>query len=231
MLSASMYNVAQAAAAALKGLGCARSLIAIMADACMKVNQVCALHMATVTLPLPYPLYIVRRRAARTCCLRIRYPLGLGNRECDRVPYRNQASIFCVAEPTEQMIVDATISAQSERPRCGCAAQKQGERFLAGRAELVDELETAAPAWLRRRHAAAWNPAWVHFLKVSATNSYRHDRTQCPQLSSAQLCSIVLSRCMPTVLQRQCAIFACQANELSWPWRLSSRLTRAARTR
>lgn len=64
----------------------------------------------------------------------------------------------------------AAISAQSERRRCWCAAQKQGERFLCGRAELVDELETAAPAWLRRRHAAAWNPAWVHFLKVSETN-------------------------------------------------------------
>lgn len=33
----------------LKRLGCARSLIAIMADACMKVNQVCALHMAAIT--------------------------------------------------------------------------------------------------------------------------------------------------------------------------------------
>ena len=42
------------------------------------------------------------------------------------------------------------------------AAQKQGERFLCGRAELIDELETAAPGWLRRRNAAAW----VHFLKV-----------------------------------------------------------------
>lgn len=44
------------------------------------------------------------------------------------------------------------------------AAQKQGERFLCGRAELIDELETAAPSWLRRRNAAAW----VHFLKARA---------------------------------------------------------------
>ena len=42
--------------------------------------------------------------------------------------------------------------------------QKQGERFLCGRAELIDELEAAAPAWLRRRNAAAW----VHFLKARA---------------------------------------------------------------
>jgi len=32
----------------------------------------------------------------------------------------------------------------------------------------MDELETAMPAWLRRRHAAQWNPAWVHFLQARA---------------------------------------------------------------
>ena len=35
---------------------------------------------------------------------------------------------------------------------------------MCGRAELIDELETAAPGWLRRRNAAAW----VHFLKARA---------------------------------------------------------------
>lgn len=74
----------------------------------------------------------------------------------------------------------ATTFCKSERARCWRAAQKQGERFLCGRAELVDELETAAPAWLRRRNAAAWNPAWVHFLKVSATNNHRRDRLSVP---------------------------------------------------
>ena len=48
------------------------------------------------------------------------------------------------------------------------AAQKQAERFLCGRCELMDELETAMPTWLRRRHAAQWNPAWVHFLQARA---------------------------------------------------------------
>jgi len=60
------------------------------------------------------------------------------------------------------------------------AAQKQAERFLCGRCELMDELETAMPAWLRRRHAAQWNPAWVHFLQARARVS--------PALCSAWFC-------------------------------------------
>ena len=38
-------------------------------------------------------------------------------------------------------------------------------RFMSGRAQVIDELETTIPVWLRRRNPQ-WYPKFVHILTV-----------------------------------------------------------------
>lgn len=44
--------------------------------------------------------------------------------------------------------------------------ENQEARFLSGRAEIIDELETSIPAWVRARNAQSWCPRYIHFLRV-----------------------------------------------------------------
>lgn len=50
-------------------------------------------------------------------------------------------------------------------------AEKGDLRFMASRAQIIDELETLLPAWLRNRHPE-WYPAYVHVLKVGSALLY-----------------------------------------------------------
>lgn len=45
--------------------------------------------------------------------------------------------------------------------------ENQDARFLSGRAEIIDELESSIPRWLCDRTAAMWYPRYVHFLRVN----------------------------------------------------------------
>ncbi|CAL8463844.1 g3378 [Coccomyxa elongata] len=50
---------------------------------------------------------------------------------------------------------------------CSRVNENQDARFLSGRAEIIDELESSIPGWLRERNAAMWYPRYVHFLRVN----------------------------------------------------------------
>lgn len=43
--------------------------------------------------------------------------------------------------------------------------ENQDARFLSGCAEIIDELESSIPSWLRARNAQSWYPRYVHFLR------------------------------------------------------------------
>lgn len=45
-------------------------------------------------------------------------------------------------------------------------SENQAARFLAGRAEIIDELEGSLPAWFRRRALCKSYPKYIHFMKV-----------------------------------------------------------------
>lgn len=49
-----------------------------------------------------------------------------------------------------------------------CAPQvkeNEGLNFLCSKAEVIDELETTVPDWVKKRNPG-WYPAYVHVLKV-----------------------------------------------------------------
>ena len=50
---------------------------------------------------------------------------------------------------------------------CPQVSENQAARFMAGRAEIIDELEGSLPAWLRRRTMSSCYPTYIHFLKVN----------------------------------------------------------------
>lgn len=50
---------------------------------------------------------------------------------------------------------------------CPQVSENQAARFMAGRAEIIDELEGSMPAWLRRRTMSSCYPTYIHFLKVN----------------------------------------------------------------
>jgi hypothetical protein len=50
----------------------------------------------------------------------------------------------------------------------------EGLRFLASKAEIIDELEATLPAWLRPR---SWYPRFIHVLKVHPASSYEVNLT------------------------------------------------------
>ena len=125
-----------------------------MADACMKVNQV--------------------RPPASSACVQA---------WDGRSTFSACIPGFQEAGANVQRLPNSQLGNRALPKRvCSCAvadllcaaAQKQGERFLCGRAELIDELETAAPGWLRRRNAAAW----VHFLKARPGRALPRDVVQ-----------------------------------------------------
>lgn len=83
---------------------------------------------------------------------------------------------------------------------CPQVSENQAARFMAGRAELIDELEGSLPAWLRRRTMSSCYPTYIHFLKVNTalttivcisvqytqyilSGSRPMDLMHCPQLS------------------------------------------------
>ena len=49
---------------------------------------------------------------------------------------------------------------------CLQVSENQAARFMAGRAEIIDELESSLPAWLRRRTMSSCYPTYIHFIKV-----------------------------------------------------------------
>lgn len=49
---------------------------------------------------------------------------------------------------------------------CLQVSENQAARFMAGRAEIIDELESSLPAWLRRRTMSRCYPTYIHFIKV-----------------------------------------------------------------
>lgn len=51
-------------------------------------------------------------------------------------------------------------------------------RFMSGRAQVIDELETTIPVWLRQRNPQ-WYPKFVHILRVwPGPSSACHDRVR-----------------------------------------------------
>jgi len=48
-------------------------------------------------------------------------------------------------------------------------SENQAARFMAGRAEIIDELEGSLPGWLRKRTMGACYPKYIHFLKVNTS--------------------------------------------------------------
>ena len=43
--------------------------------------------------------------------------------------------------------------------------ENEGLRFLCSKAEVIDEIETTVPQWVKDRNPG-WYPAYVHVLKV-----------------------------------------------------------------
>jgi len=43
----------------------------------------------------------------------------------------------------------------------------EGLRFLCSKAEVIDEIETVVPQWVKNRNPA-WYPAYIHVLKVTS---------------------------------------------------------------
>lgn len=50
-----------------------------------------------------------------------------------------------------------------------CCAQDEGLRFLTSKAEIIDELETTLPKWVRSK---SWYPPFVHILKLHPDSTY-----------------------------------------------------------
>ena len=71
--------------------------------------------------------------------------------------------------------------------------ENQDARFLSGRAEIIDELESSIPSCLRARNAQSWYPRYVHFLRVS--QEYCSDnkiRTRFQMLASYHIIRMIL---------------------------------------
>jgi hypothetical protein len=47
--------------------------------------------------------------------------------------------------------------------------QDEGLRFLCSKAEIIDELETTLPDWVR---SPSWHPPFVHILKFHPDSTY-----------------------------------------------------------
>jgi hypothetical protein len=47
------------------------------------------------------------------------------------------------------------------------ATDEDGTKYLKGKAQLIEELESTLPDWVRRPH---WYPPFVHMLKVGSLN-------------------------------------------------------------
>ena len=45
--------------------------------------------------------------------------------------------------------------------------ENEGLRFLCSKAEVIDEIETTVPQWVKDRNPG-WYPAFVHVLKVGS---------------------------------------------------------------
>ena len=43
----------------------------------------------------------------------------------------------------------------------------EGLRFLCSKAEVIDEIETVVPQWVKSRNPE-WYPAYIHVLKVTS---------------------------------------------------------------
>ncbi len=43
----------------------------------------------------------------------------------------------------------------------------EGLRFLCSKAEVIDEIETVVPQWVKNRNPE-WYPAYIHVLKVTS---------------------------------------------------------------
>ena len=43
--------------------------------------------------------------------------------------------------------------------------ENEGLRFLCSKAEVIDEIESTVPEWVKKRNPG-WYPAFVHVLKV-----------------------------------------------------------------
>ncbi len=50
---------------------------------------------------------------------------------------------------------------------CLQVKDNEGLRFLCSKAEVIDEIETVVPQWVKNRNPE-WYPAYIHVLKVTS---------------------------------------------------------------
>jgi hypothetical protein len=74
---------------------------------------------------------------------------------------RRSALRRCLAAPPTRRPTAPSAARVRARP-LPPSPQDEGLRFLASKAEIIDELEATLPAWIKAR---AWFPPFVHILK------------------------------------------------------------------
>jgi hypothetical protein len=50
---------------------------------------------------------------------------------------------------------------------CAKVNDEEGWQFYFCRAQIIDELETTVPEWIKQRNAATWYPKYVHYLQIN----------------------------------------------------------------
>lgn len=82
------------------------------------------------------------------------------------------------------------------------SVQDEGLRFLCSKAEIIDELETTLPQWVK---SGTWYPPFIHILKIHPDSTYEvsrpwglcYFRYMCPGASVTHdyMCAVHMGRC------------------------------------
>lgn len=126
-------------------------LIAIMADACTRVRQALnwSRHISCTAVPSSLRWLAVRK------------PL---QRVCQKYACKDCTALCSVQSHTGSSLHESSHPIFHAMP--DQVSENQAARFIAGRAEIIDELEGSLPGWFRRRTMGGCYPRYIHFLKV-----------------------------------------------------------------